>query len=56
MTIGQNGKRLDLQLDVKKSFDKVDWILLEMISSLKKFSSTWISWIMGCIRSPIFIF
>ena len=43
-----------LKLDLEKAFHRVDWNFLEKILSFKIFSPKWVSWIMGCIKSPKF--
>ena len=37
---------------MEKAFDRVNWNFLDKNLSLKKFSSKWISLIMGCLKNP----
>lgn len=40
-----------LKLDLKTTFDHVDWSFLEKILTLVGFHAKWVEWMMGCIRN-----
>lgn len=43
-----------VKTDVSKAYDRIEWHFLEEVLRRKGFSSTWINWIMQCVKSVSF--
>jgi hypothetical protein len=43
-----------VKIDMKKTFDRMEWSFILAILSKLGFHSTWINWIQICITSPSF--
>lgn len=40
-----------IKTDMSKAYDRVEWNFLEALFTKMGFHATWITWIMGCVRS-----
>jgi hypothetical protein len=51
----KNSRALILKLDLKKSFDCIDWDFLRLILIQTGFNQTTLNWIMSCVTSANFV-
>jgi hypothetical protein len=51
----KNSRALILKLDLKKSFDCIDWDYLRLILTQMGFNHSTITWIMSCVTSATFV-
>ena len=53
MKMKKSGKMgyMALKLDMSKVYDRLEWVFLQMIMEKMGFHSTWIGWILECLKS-----